>query len=279
MYAAHAVARTSSSSATGSTPPCTAETATRVGARSSLAAASSPAARLSAARACGPTTRNRHGLVRWWLGAQRARSKRSISVSRSTGSPPKTLCVRRVRIASSTSTPLLAVVVVEGLARQLVAVLVEELDVEQVAAVVVGRQEREAPVAQLALVDDEVGQLRGRDDPAGHQRQAPDQRHRRHLGLLAAPRAHHLVVEVELPFGVLGGGLVRHVGLGAEGARLAALQRGAERDVADELQPARRRRGGGDPRAAVPRAVGVEEDVAGLADVVECAGGGEELVA
>ena len=49
-----------------------AETATSVGARSSLAAASAPAASLSRASAAGPRTRKRHGLVRWWLGAQRA---------------------------------------------------------------------------------------------------------------------------------------------------------------------------------------------------------------
>ena len=34
----------------------------------------------------GPSTRNRHGLVRWWLGAQRASSSSSSSVSRGTGS-------------------------------------------------------------------------------------------------------------------------------------------------------------------------------------------------
>jgi len=39
-----------------------------------------------------------------WFGAERASSKSSSSVSRATGSGPYTLCVRRVRIASSTST-------------------------------------------------------------------------------------------------------------------------------------------------------------------------------
>src|SRR5262249_40261336 len=137
MYAAHAVAQRSSSSATGS-PLWTTETATRVGARSSLPAASGPAASLSRASAPGPSPRKRHGLVRWWLGAQRASSRSSASVSRSTGSAPYALCVRRERIASSISILVLGV---QRLVRELLATAVEELDVQRVAAVVVGREQ------------------------------------------------------------------------------------------------------------------------------------------
>ena len=45
----------------------------------------SPAAAFSRSSASGPSTRNRHGLVRLWLGAQRASSNSSSSVSRGTG--------------------------------------------------------------------------------------------------------------------------------------------------------------------------------------------------
>ena len=79
-------------------------TAISVGARSSfepLPGLASSATRLSAARASGPRTRKRHGSVRWWFGAQRASSKSSSSTSSGTGSGPNALCVRRVRIRSS----------------------------------------------------------------------------------------------------------------------------------------------------------------------------------
>ena len=111
----------SSSSCTGSGERFTEQT-TRVGARSSFAAAtrasspgsapagafrtaSSPAASFSRSRARGPTTRNRQGFVRLWLGAQRASSSSSSSVSRSTGRGSNALTVRRERIASSVSMP------------------------------------------------------------------------------------------------------------------------------------------------------------------------------
>ena len=85
MNVAAAPAAKSSSSVTGSSERTT-EAATSVGARSSLAAASGPAACLRAASARGPSTRKRHGFVRLWLGAQRASSNRASSVARSTGS-------------------------------------------------------------------------------------------------------------------------------------------------------------------------------------------------
>ena len=75
------------------------DAATSVGARSSFAAASGPAAALSAASASGPSTRNRHGFVRLWFGAQRASSNSSSSVARSTGAGAYALWVRRERIS------------------------------------------------------------------------------------------------------------------------------------------------------------------------------------
>src|SRR6476646_6787078 len=101
-YTAHAPAATSSSSC-ASSPLWTTEQATSVGARSSLAAPSGCAC-FNASSDLGPSTRNRHGLVRWWLGAQRASSNSWSSCSRGTGSGRYTLCVRRVWIASSTFT-------------------------------------------------------------------------------------------------------------------------------------------------------------------------------
>src|SRR3954452_12557760 len=92
-----------SSSSCATSPVWTTEQATSVGARSSLSAPSGRAC-FSASSDRGPSTRNRHGFVRWWLGAQRASSNSWSSCSRGTGSGRYTLCVRRVRIASSTFT-------------------------------------------------------------------------------------------------------------------------------------------------------------------------------
>ena len=57
---------------------------------------------------------------------------------------------------------LLVVLDVERLARELLPARREQLHLEEVAAVGVGRDEREALVDELALVDGEVGQLGGR---------------------------------------------------------------------------------------------------------------------
>ena len=50
------------------------EHTTSVGARSSFDLDSGPAASFSRSSARGPTTLNRQGFVRWWLGAHRASS-------------------------------------------------------------------------------------------------------------------------------------------------------------------------------------------------------------
>jgi hypothetical protein len=74
-----------------------------VGARSSFAASDEPAASFSRPSASGPRTRKRHGLVRWWFGAQRASSSSSSSTAAGMGSGPNDLCVRRVRMTVSMS--------------------------------------------------------------------------------------------------------------------------------------------------------------------------------
>src|SRR5438094_7191045 len=105
MYAATPPASRSSRSCTGS-PSGSTVTAMRVGARSSLRpepGSTASAARFRRSSACGPSTRNRQGFVRWWLGAQRASSKSSSRMARSSGSGRYALCVRRVRMACSRS--------------------------------------------------------------------------------------------------------------------------------------------------------------------------------
>src|SRR4051812_41823800 len=111
-------------------------------------------------------------------------------------------------MASSSSKALLVlalvavVLPVQRLARQLAAAIVEELAVERVAAVAVGRQQREAVLEQHALVDREVGELGGHDHAAARERAAPDERHLGRVARFAAPAPDDLVAEVELPVGV-----------------------------------------------------------------------------
>src|SRR5205823_7928948 len=58
-------------------PLRTQEASTSVGARSSLGASGGPAALFRRKSVSGPSTRKRHGFVRWWFGAQRASSSSS----------------------------------------------------------------------------------------------------------------------------------------------------------------------------------------------------------
>src|SRR5580704_1170541 len=87
---------------------------------------------------------------------------------------------------------------VERFARQLDAGRGVQTDLEQGARVVVWGQQREAPVAQLALVDGLLAEFGGRDLAALDQRPPPHQRHRRGRSVDAAPAPDDLVGEVEL---------------------------------------------------------------------------------
>src|SRR4051794_17149609 len=82
---------------------------------------------------------------------------------------------------------VLTVLAVERLLRDLRPALVEELAVQRVAAVAVGREQREAILDEDALVDGEIGEFGGHDRPAGHERATPDKRHVGPLTRLAAP--------------------------------------------------------------------------------------------
>src|SRR4051794_22240943 len=94
---------------------------------------------------------------------------------------------------------------VERFGRELGTVGVVDADLQRVAAVVVGGDQRQAVLDQLALVDGDahpVAELGGGDRGPGDLRGAPHERHLRH-GALAAPRRDDLVVEVDLPLRVV----------------------------------------------------------------------------
>ena len=156
----------------------------------------------------------------------------------------------------------LAVVDVERLAGELVAALAPQLDLEEVRPIVVGRDQREAVLDQLRLVDREVRELGGHDRATGNQRHPPHERDLGLVALFAPPGSDHVVVEVELPVGVLLRQLSREIGSGSEFVRsLLAL---AERDVTEQLIAAGGSRHRGDVRASAvgpvrePRDLGVD---------------------
>src|SRR5579859_5285415 len=97
---------------------------------------------------------------------------------------------------------------VQRLARQLASARVEQPDLEQVAAVVVGREQREALLDDGRLVDGKTRELGARDRTAGHERAPPDERHRRLGTVLAAPGPDHLLADVERPVRVALGRLL-----------------------------------------------------------------------
>ena len=220
--------------------------------------------RRSSTRTCSPTRR---------CGPRRARRRRS---SRSRPASWWRRTGGRVERVAPSATPRprprrLVVLGVERLVRELGAAAVEDLHVERVAAVVVGREEREAALEQRALVDREVGQLAGHHGAAVDERAAPHERHGGGLALLAAPGADDLVAEVDLPVGIGLGRLRREVGDGVEVGRLLAVAAGRVADVAEELVALSRSARRGHERAPVPRAVRVPGHLVGLAQVLALA--------
>ena len=179
-------------------------------------------------------------------------------------------------------TVLVPVVVIDPqrLGRELCAVAVPELDVEVVAAVVVGRQQREPLLDERALVDRQVGQFGGDDRAAADHRHAPDQRDVGDVAVLALPAGDDLVVEVEVPVGVGVGGLGGEVRPGLELRRRAAGCLG-ERHEPEQLVAGRRARHRRHVGAPAVGAIGEPGDLAGLAEVlavgVQRAAGAEEM--
>ena len=179
MYAAIAAASRSSAASTGSSAVMTV-TATSVGARSSFAAASAPAASFSRASACGPSDA-KAPRVRQVMVRRPAREVQQLLERRAVhrlgprrpcacgacGWPPR-------RPSPSVLVAVLVVVLgVQRLARQLAPAALEQRDLERVRAVVVGRQQREAPVEDGALVDAERRELGGRDRRARRRAAGP----------------------------------------------------------------------------------------------------------
>ena len=116
---------------------------------------------------------------------------------------------------------------VEALGGELADGAIPELDLEEevVAEAVhrVDRDQREAPVGHRRLVERLAVELGRRGNRAADQRQPPDQRHVTAAAAVGAPAADHVVVDVDLPVGVVLGGDVGEVGLGAQVRRLAVV--------------------------------------------------------
>src|SRR3982075_3926444 len=108
--------------------------------------------------------------------------------------PPRRYRAMRCRQAGLCLAGLLVVrLLVQRLARDLSSAGVEQLHLERVGAVVVGRDQREAVLDESALVDGEIGQLGGGDRAGGPQRAAVDEGDLCDTALLAAPGADHVV--------------------------------------------------------------------------------------
>ena len=92
--------------------------------------------------------------------------------------------------------------------------------------------QREATVGDRGLVDRLAVELGGRGDRAADERQAPDQGDVAAAPAVGAPAADDVVVEVDLPVGVVVGGDVGEVGLRPQVGGLAAVLARGERDPA-----------------------------------------------
>ena len=110
---------------------------------------------------------------------------------------------------------LVVVLGVERLPRQLLAAHVEELDLEEVLPVVVGRDQREAVLDERALVDAQVRELRGGDRCRRGSAARPTRAScRRALPFSPRQVPDHLVAQVHAPVRVVLGELVGEVGAG-----------------------------------------------------------------
>jgi hypothetical protein len=148
--------------------------------------------------------------------------------------------------------------VVEALGGQLFGAVAPELDLHEdlVAVALQGIQgdEGEAAVGDRFLVDGVLVELGGGRDGSLEQGAAPDQGDGSGAAVLAAPAADDVVVEVDLPAGVVLGEDAGEVGLGLEVAGVALLRLDVG-DVAEELDCALGALGpgaAGDPDTAAP---------------------------
>src|SRR5580698_4578954 len=96
----------------------------------------------------------------------------------------------------------LLVALVQRLASKFLAFAAPQLDLEQVIQVIVGRDQGEALLDQLALVDRRAPQLGGHYPSRPHERAPPNERHRGERTVLPVPGPDHLVAHVQLPIWV-----------------------------------------------------------------------------
>ena len=219
----------------------------------------------------------------------RTTSPRSTSPSSrptATRRTPRARCCGRRSKPERTSV-VLVVLDVERLRRELAPVGVPQLHVEEVAAVGVGRDQREAVVEQRALVDREVGQLGGGTTRAPRPAACPRPASSRRCG---RPRRAS-VPTTSSQRSICQSGLRAAVS-SVKSARVAKSDGSApmpsssgspadERDVAEQLEAGRRARGHRHVGAAVPGAVREPAQLAGLAELlalgVDPQARGEEL--
>ncbi len=98
----------------------------------------------------------------------------------------------------------------------------------------IDRQQREAALVDGGLVEHLAVELGGDGERAADQRRPPDQRQLAAAAAVAAPGADDVVVEIDLPVGILGGGDVGEVG-GCDHLAGLAVRLARERDMAEEL--------------------------------------------
>jgi trypsin len=126
---------------------------------------------------------------------------------------------------------------VQRLARELLPAGSPQLQLEQIAAIVVGRQQRETLLDQLALVDGGGPQLGGDQTPTADQRPSPRQRHGGGA-FAAAPTADDLVTDIELPLWIARSGLAGEIAMSGQIDRLGGVvEPGDEADIAVQLVP------------------------------------------
>src|SRR5438067_5812898 len=94
-------------------------------------------------------------------------------------SPPPHAARPSAPTRAAATSGLRTVILVQRLPGQLPPTPVEQHHLEEVRAVVVGRDQREALLGQRALIHGEVGQLGGHDGAPADQRAAPHQGDRR----------------------------------------------------------------------------------------------------
>ncbi|HEX3693317.1 MAG TPA: serine protease [Solirubrobacteraceae bacterium] len=174
------------------------------------------------------------GWLRTWIAAYRSPAV-SLAPSAAASSFAATA---RTWAGTVTSTASSGSLFVQRLARELLPTGSPKLQLEQIAAIVVGRQQREALLDQLALVDGGGAQLGGDQTPSADQRSSPHQRHRGGGPFAPTPTADDLVTDIELPLWIARSGLAGEIAMSGQVDRLGGVvQAGDEAHIAVQLIP------------------------------------------